>query len=356
MNEQALTLAVGFIKPWEGLCLRSYPDPASPLSKALSARNILAKYKRGEVVIPTDLRSLSGTPWTLGYGETRGITEDMAWTLEQAESRLRVRVAEFMAGVLKASPKLSTQAPDLLAACTSLAYNVGLGGYRGSTVAKRIALEDWQGAADAILMWNKAGGQVVQGLVNRRKAEREMFLKGVGKVVVPETQPPVIVEEKKKGGSLMEKLWALLELFKKGKAVADPAKWKARQITGTMIGVLIITAVQVARVFGYDLPYSIDEGVAETIGGVVVGITNIIFTFITSKRVGVTEQVDTSVQPADEFEESHDVQNITVSDMATTITTAAAGIEAWLDAAHTTPTVSATADQRRTEDQGYFGT
>ncbi len=35
---------------------------------------------------------------------------------------------------------------------------------------------DWEGAAEAFMMWTKAGGKEVAGLVKRRKAEVALFL------------------------------------------------------------------------------------------------------------------------------------------------------------------------------------
>lgn len=35
---------------------------------------------------------------------------------------------------------------------------------------------DWEGAAEAFMMWTKGGGQVLPGLVKRRKAEIALFL------------------------------------------------------------------------------------------------------------------------------------------------------------------------------------
>ncbi|WP_148180748.1 glycoside hydrolase family protein, partial [Klebsiella pneumoniae] len=35
---------------------------------------------------------------------------------------------------------------------------------------------DIKGAADEFLRWNKSGKEVMPGLTNRRKAEREVFL------------------------------------------------------------------------------------------------------------------------------------------------------------------------------------
>ena len=53
----------------------------------------------------------------------------------------------------------------------ALAYNIGPGAFCGSTLVKRLNAEDYPGACREILRWNRAGGRVVQGLVNRREAE-----------------------------------------------------------------------------------------------------------------------------------------------------------------------------------------
>ncbi|WP_373929255.1 lysozyme [Sphingomonas aerolata] len=59
----------------------------------------------------------------------------------------------------------------------SLAYNIGTGGYCGSTVDRRFDAGQWRAACDAFLLWNKAGGRVVNGLDRRRRAERDLCLK-----------------------------------------------------------------------------------------------------------------------------------------------------------------------------------
>lgn len=69
-----------------------------------------------------------------------------------------------------------------LGALISLAYNIGVGepggapDFADSTVRKRIFAGDRAGAADAFLMWRFAAGRELAGLVNRRKAERAVFL------------------------------------------------------------------------------------------------------------------------------------------------------------------------------------
>jgi lysozyme len=61
-------------------------------------------------------------------------------------------------------------------AALSFMYNVGVGNFAGSTFLKMINQQHWCSAADALLLWNKAGGKVVPGITVRRQAERSQFL------------------------------------------------------------------------------------------------------------------------------------------------------------------------------------
>lgn len=186
LNPVAVRIAVKLIKQSEGFNASAYPDPTSPLYKALSAHGMLSKYMSGALkwnALPENFQALSGAPWTCGYGETQGVTKDTVWTLAEAESRLTKRVEGFMQQVLQASPKLINQSPERIAATTSLAYNTGMGdearkidGYLTSTVRRKIAVEDWVGAAAAFAMWNKSRGLVVAGLVTRRATEAALFM------------------------------------------------------------------------------------------------------------------------------------------------------------------------------------
>lgn len=62
------------------------------------------------------------------------------------------------------------------AAMTSLAFNIGIERFRGSTVLKRHKLQNYPGAANAFLLWVFDNGRRVKGLENRRKAERALYL------------------------------------------------------------------------------------------------------------------------------------------------------------------------------------
>lgn len=66
---------------------------------------------------------------------------------------------------------------DQYDALVSLSYNIGSGAFKNSTLLKKLNNGDYKGAADQFLVWNKVNSKKVQGLVNRREAERNLFLK-----------------------------------------------------------------------------------------------------------------------------------------------------------------------------------
>ena len=51
-----------------------------------------------------------------------------------------------------------------------------IGSLTSSTLLKKLNAEDLDGAANEFLKWNKAKGNVLDGLTERRKSERELFL------------------------------------------------------------------------------------------------------------------------------------------------------------------------------------
>lgn len=117
-----------------------------------------------------------GAPWTIGWGSTgKQISKDTVWTLQQAEEALRDHVLYFAAGVLKLSPTLAQAQPKQLAAVISFCYNCGLGNYKISTFKKRVDAQDWAGAREEIVKWNKAAGRILPGLTRRRQAEAALL-------------------------------------------------------------------------------------------------------------------------------------------------------------------------------------
>lgn len=112
---------------------------------------------------------------TIGYGHTgKDVTEGMTITKEKAEELLVKDLERFEAGV-KDLLKVKVS-ENQFSALVSFAYNIGLNALSGSTLLKKLNAGDIAGASDQFLRWNRAGGKEVQGLTNRRIAERDLFL------------------------------------------------------------------------------------------------------------------------------------------------------------------------------------
>jgi len=124
-------------------------------------------------------KDIAGIP-TVCYGETR--VPMRRYTDAECKEMLEEAVSEFAAPVLKATPTLADK-PYALAAATSLAYNIGVGSYNGSTARKRFLKGDIKGGCSALRFWDKArvNGklQTVKGLANRRTAEYNICVKDV---------------------------------------------------------------------------------------------------------------------------------------------------------------------------------
>lgn len=115
--------------------------------------------------------------WTIGYGDTGpDVVEGLTITQEEAVERLTNRLNDdFGANVNRRIGDAPTTQGQF-DAMVSLSYNIGNGGFNKSTVLRKHIAGDYQGAADAFLMWNKAGGREVAGLTRRRHEERTMYL------------------------------------------------------------------------------------------------------------------------------------------------------------------------------------
>lgn len=90
-----------------------------------------------------------------------------AWLMSELQ-------ANYMAGVLKASPHLIAY-PLALAALSDFAYNLGVPRYRASTLRKRVQEKDWIGAVEELQKWVRGGGRILPGLVKRRQAEAALL-------------------------------------------------------------------------------------------------------------------------------------------------------------------------------------
>ena len=119
---------------------------------------------------------------TIGYGSTRyedgtRVTmKDKAITQAQAKTLFMNTLTTYEAAVNRnVKVPISQNQFDSL---VSFTYNLGEENLRTSTLLRKLNVRDYKGAADQFPRWNKAAGRVLNGLVRRRAAERELFLKG----------------------------------------------------------------------------------------------------------------------------------------------------------------------------------
>lgn len=138
----------------------------------------LGMLKRFEGFEPLPYKDVAGYE-TVGFGHLikpgenfrEGITEDEAGLLLADDVRWAERAVEDLVKVA-----LSQHEFDAL---VSLVFNIGRGNFENSTL--RRLLNDGaerQRVAGEFYKWRKAGGKVVSGLENRRRAEAAVFLNG----------------------------------------------------------------------------------------------------------------------------------------------------------------------------------
>jgi lysozyme len=110
---------------------------------------------------------------TIGYGTTAGVKPGQAITAAKAEELLAADLRKFEDTVNTSVAVPITQGQ--FDALVSLAYNIGSGAFRASTLLRKLNAKDYAGAAEQFPRWNRAGGKVLAGLTRRREAERKLF-------------------------------------------------------------------------------------------------------------------------------------------------------------------------------------
>ena len=128
----------------------------------------------------------SARVWTIGYGSTyypngKPVTgRDKPITREYAETIQRNVISKDFEPVINDLLKKEIASgfitQNMYDAIISLTYNIGVNGFKRSSVLRLLKQGDKQNAADAFLLWNMAGGKVLRGLVRRRERERKLFL------------------------------------------------------------------------------------------------------------------------------------------------------------------------------------
>lgn len=130
-----------------------------------------------EGVRTTAYRDSVGIP-TVCIGETKGVRMGQQFTLAECQAMLVDRLGRDFAPAIEACVT-RPMADDFYAAALSLSYNIGTGGFCRSSVVRHYNAGDRRAACNAFLLYDKAKGRVLAGLVKRRQAERALCLKGV---------------------------------------------------------------------------------------------------------------------------------------------------------------------------------
>lgn len=121
----------------------------------------------------------AGVP-TIGYGNTyypNGVKvklTDKQINREYANDLLEFVADKFALDVLKLVKSIITQ--NQLNALTSFAYNLGVTNFKNSTLLKKVnANPNDPTIKEEFLKWNKSNGKILQGLINRRRAESNLY-------------------------------------------------------------------------------------------------------------------------------------------------------------------------------------
>ncbi|KAB8307562.1 lysozyme [Erwinia endophytica] len=108
-----------------------------------------------------------------GYVNGLPIAKNTVITVEQSTQLLLQDLATAERAIKKNVTVSLTQ--NQYDALCSLIFNIGAGAFARSTVKKKLNAGDYQGAAEAFLMWKRAGNNP-DILLPRRERERQLFL------------------------------------------------------------------------------------------------------------------------------------------------------------------------------------
>ncbi|WP_263147908.1 lysozyme [Pseudomonas sp. RIT-PI-AD] len=114
--------------------------------------------------------------WTIGYGHTATAREGLRIAPETAEELLRRDLATAERAVTQLVKVELTD--NQFSALVSFVFNVGRQALATSTLLRLLNAGDYLGAAEQFARWDKAGERRLEGLAQRRAAERRLFLEG----------------------------------------------------------------------------------------------------------------------------------------------------------------------------------
>lgn len=118
---------------------------------------------------------------TIGFGHTsfikgRVLTINDVITQEEANNLLKEDIVVFEKGVNQlVSVPINQNQFDAMA---SLAFNIGLGNFKESSVLKNVNKKDFTNAEKSFMLWVNVNHKPCQGLIKRRSSEVYLFSNG----------------------------------------------------------------------------------------------------------------------------------------------------------------------------------
>lgn len=152
MSQHGLSL----LEQWEGFKLQVYKDSAGLPTIGVGHLLTRSELASGKIII-------NGVPVQYAGGLTQQqVTDLLAQDVTPAQQAVStgVKVA------------LNQNQFDAL---VSFTFNVGAGAFLGSTLLKLLNQGQYDQVPTQLLRWTRAGGVVVQGLVNRRNNEIKLW-------------------------------------------------------------------------------------------------------------------------------------------------------------------------------------
>jgi lysozyme len=161
------SLTAKLAKPFEGLSLKAYYDPVGYPTQGFG--RLLSREVWGPLKRPPQNNSEKVT--------IQRWLEDKYPVIDEhtAEIWLQQDMLKAINAVVRLCPAATK--PTQIAALADFAFNCGAGNLELSTLRRKVNRNDFDGASDEFLKWVYARGVKLPGLVRRRLAEREMFLR-----------------------------------------------------------------------------------------------------------------------------------------------------------------------------------
>lgn len=111
--------------------------------------------------------------WTIGYGHTKDVKEGDQINQDEAENLLQEEMPEYE-GYINNLVKVPLKQYQFDALCAWV-FNLGSGNLQESTLLRVLNDGKYDEVPQQIKRWNKANGEVLEGLIRRREAEALLF-------------------------------------------------------------------------------------------------------------------------------------------------------------------------------------